>query len=122
MRAFQTILTCFLYLFVADIAVRGMHTIDQRNFMCSKSATSSKLSLITILGDWNSTSASIPSTAFPVRRYFCFVLLLFLFFHKEKRSDLKIKFSLYSLYYAEACNKFKWLISAALSLWATLLV
>ena len=116
MNAFQPILTCFLYLFIADIAVRGMHTIDKRNFMCSQSAASSKLSLITILGVWNSTSASISSTAFPVTWYYCFCCyFVFIFFINRKTGFRnQIKFLLYSLYYAEACNELKWPFSTAL--------
>ena len=67
MKIFQPILTCFLCLLIADIAVRGLHTTDQRNFMCSTQSTSLKLSLEEILEALeNASSVSIPPTAIPV--------------------------------------------------------
>ena len=122
MSAFQPILACFLCLFIADIDVRGMHIIDQRNFVCSTESLSLKTSIIQDLAEWkNANPASIPSNPLEVRRFFDFFFdfvfaLIFVLKQTDRIRKRSIKFSCYSLYYAEACNNMAWPISAALCL------
>ena len=80
MRVFQQILTCFLWLFIADIAVREVpRMINQSNFVCSNSTLFLKLSLKNIVNDWeDASSVSKPLNPFRVKQFFAFVLILFL--------------------------------------------
>ena len=83
MSAFQPILTCFLCLVFANIAVKGMAIVTSRRFMCSGEAISSKSYMTNLLDEWRkqkkeSTRLNINQSQ--VRQHLVFVLILFLFF------------------------------------------
>ena len=80
MSAFQPILTCFLCLVIASIAVRGMAVVTKKSFMCSGEANSSKSSMTELLKKWNkekreSTPLNINQSQ--VRQHFVFVRFCF---------------------------------------------
>ena len=112
MSAFQPILTCFLCLVIANIAVRGMTVINKRRYMCLNEATTSKFYMTVLLKKWDkekreSTCLSINHSQ--VRQHFVFVLIafLFLFLSKVKRSGSNIK----SKFYYTRCITLKHLAS-----------
>ena len=80
MTAFQPILTCFLCLVFANIAVKGMAIVTKGRFMCSDEQIRSKSIMTRLLNEWleeieESTCLTIKQSQ--VRQRFAFALVLF---------------------------------------------